>query len=142
MGFLAAIHAAILVALTALAPSPAPRAVTPAPPVIVTQQAQTQATAAPIPTQQTYQGGPYLGTALRDALALTPWPPALWPTIEAIVYCESRGQTTAVSPGGHVGLMQVDPRFWGVPPTDAVGQLTQGYGVYVAQGWGAWSCAR
>jgi soluble lytic murein transglycosylase-like protein len=54
--------------------------------------------------------------------------------------CESGYTTTAVGPLGHVGLMQVDPTLHGEVPTDAVGQLTQAYEVYLAQGWDAWVC--
>lgn len=79
-------------------------------------------------------------TSLEAALAASPWPAALWAIVERIVYCESRGQTTAVSAGGHRGVLQVDPSIWGAVPADLVGQLTQAYGVYLAQGWAAWSC--
>lgn len=78
--------------------------------------------------------------ALETALAATSWPRELWPTVERIVACESSGNTAAYGPGGYVGLMQVDPRLHGAVPADAVGQLEQGYEVYVKQGWGAWGC--
>jgi hypothetical protein len=54
--------------------------------------------------------------------------------------CESSGNTAAYGPGGYVGLMQVDPSLHGAVPADAVGQLAQGYEVYLKQGWGAWGC--
>ncbi|MEZ4553155.1 MAG: LysM peptidoglycan-binding domain-containing protein [Dehalococcoidia bacterium] len=79
-------------------------------------------------------------TSLREALALSPWPPSSWSTVERIVACESSGNTAAVGPLGHQGLLQVDPRLHGAVPADAVGQLTQGYAVYQRQGWGAWAC--
>lgn len=120
---------------------------------LAAQQAQRVATAAqyrsatPEPTataqsatRQTVQASRAV-SSLEDALAASPWPPALWAKVEAVVACESGGQTTAVSPGGHVGLMQVDPRLHGPVPADAVGQLTQGYAVFLKQGWAAWSCA-
>lgn len=120
----------------------------------VVQQAQT---AAPIltPTAQplrvapqpvpTYvapsSSGVYLGDALRAALAQTSWPSGLWAAVERVVRCESGGKTTAVSPTGYVGLMQIAPWYHGYPPSDAVGQLEQAWGVYLQQGWGAWECA-
>lgn len=86
---------------------------------------------------------PSPGGSLRDALAASPWPPELWAKVERVVACESGGRTTAVSPAGYVGLMQVAPWFHGAVPADAVGQLTQGYAVYLKQGWGAWPvCGR
>jgi hypothetical protein len=78
--------------------------------------------------------------ALDQALAASPWPKELWPTVKRIVQCESGGNTAAVGPLGHRGLMQVDPKLHGPVPDDAVGQLTQGYNVYLKQGWKAWSC--
>jgi hypothetical protein len=77
---------------------------------------------------------------LREALAASPWPAELWPTVERIVQCESGGRTDVVGPGGHIGLMQVDPKLHGPVPPDAVGQLRQAYDVYQKQGWAAWAC--
>lgn len=79
-------------------------------------------------------------TSIEWALAESPWPSDLWPTVERIVQCESNGNAAAVGPGGYQGLMQVDPRLHGPVPPDAVGQLTQAYGVYLRQGWSAWGC--
>lgn len=78
-------------------------------------------------------------TSLDAALAASAWPAALWPTVRRIVWCESRGQTWARN-GPHVGLMQVNESFHGPVPADAVGQLNQGYAVYLKQGWTAWAC--
>jgi hypothetical protein len=90
---------------------------------------------------QTPQDAPQQAGDLWAALAASDWPPSLWSRVHAIVMCESRSQTTAVSPGGHVGLMQVDPKLHGPVPSDAVGQLNDAYEVYLKQGWQAWSCA-
>lgn len=114
------------------------------------QQAQTSApTAQPLrvaaqpvqPTAAPNGPGVYTGDALRAALAQTSWPSGLWAAVERVVRCESGGKTTAVSPTGYVGLMQIAPWYHGYPPSDAVGQLEQAWGVYLQQGWGAWECA-
>ncbi len=78
--------------------------------------------------------------SIEAALAESPWPRELWPTVERIILCESSGNPGAVSPSGYMGLMQVAPWLHGAVPADAVGQLTQAYGVYLRQGWGAWGC--
>lgn len=116
-----------------------PPPVATAPPVASATVTQPLRTAIPAPraTESPYSAP----TSIEAALALTSWPRALWPTVLRIVACESGGLTTAVSPGGHRGLMQVDPRLHGAVPSDPVGQLEQAYGVYLQQGWGAWSCA-
>jgi hypothetical protein len=88
------------------------------------------ATAAPAPAT----------SSLQEALAASQWPAELWPTVERIVRCESSGNTAAYNPAGYVGLMQVSPSLHGPVPADAVGQLNQGYEVYLKQGWGAWGC--
>jgi hypothetical protein len=76
--------------------------------------------------------------SIQQAAAAAGWPSALLAKVERVVMCESGGRTTAVSPAGYVGLMQVAPWLHGAVPGDAVGQLAQAYGVYLAQGWGAW----
>jgi len=99
------------------------------------------ASPAPTPTRATASTGQILTpAALDEALAASPWPRDLWPTVKRIVQCESSGNTAAVGPLGHRGLMQVDPTLHGPVPDDAVGQLTQGYEVYLKQGWGAGAC--
>jgi hypothetical protein len=94
----------------------------------------------PPPSQGTSAPNVLGPVALRAALAQSSWPRDLWPTVERIIACESSGNTNAVGPLGHRGLMQVAPWFHGPVPTDAVGQLNQGYQVYLKQGWGAWEC--
>lgn len=129
---LARLFVALVLGLWRVAPPP------PEPPVATVTVASPLVAATPAPAP--VYAPPAAATPLREALAASAWPPALWPTVERLVACESGGSTTAVSPGGHVGLLQVDPRYWGYPPADAVGQLNQGYRVYLAQGWRAWSC--
>lgn len=85
-------------------------------------------------------GGLYVGQNLYNVLAQSPWPQELWPTVERIVRCESSGNTAAVGPLGHQGLLQADGSLHGAVPGDAIGQLTQGYSIYQKQGWGAWEC--
>ncbi|MGE0227858.1 MAG: transglycosylase family protein [Dehalococcoidia bacterium] len=82
-------------------------------------------------------------TSIQGAAAAAGWPSELLPKVERVVMCESSGRTTAVSPAGYVGLMQVAPWLHGTVPADAVGQLAQAYDVYLRQGWGAWPvCGR
>jgi len=82
-------------------------------------------------------------SSIQEAAAAAGWPADLLAKVERVVMCESSGRTTAVSPAGYVGLMQVAPWLHGPVPADAVGQLAQGYGVYLRQGWGAWPvCGR
>ncbi|MEZ4553180.1 MAG: transglycosylase family protein [Dehalococcoidia bacterium] len=82
-------------------------------------------------------------TSIQGAAAAAGWPAELLPKVERVVMCESSGRTTAVSPAGYVGLMQVAPWLHGTVPADAVGQLAQAYDVYLRQGWGAWPvCGR
>lgn len=82
-------------------------------------------------------------SSIQEAAAAAGWPAELLAKVERVVMCESSGRTTAVSPAGYVGLMQVAPWLHGPVPADAVGQLAQAYGVYLRQGWGAWPvCGR
>lgn len=98
-------------------------------------EAAPRATAAPPPPRPA--AAP---TSLEAALAASPWPASTWSTVLRVIACESGGNTAAVGPLGHRGLMQVDPRLHGPVPADAVGQLVQAYGVYLKQGWAAWQC--
>lgn len=82
--------------------------------------------------------GLYQGSALRAAIEASRWPPHLWLAVQQVVMCESRGLTTAVSPAGYRGLMQVAPWLHGPVPADAVGQLNQAFDVWRKQGWQAW----
>ena len=117
------------------APTPAPTA-TPAPPTPTPTPAPT---ARPTSTPAAVTGV-LTAAALHTAVTASRWPAALWPTLERIVMCESGRNTAAVGPLGHRGLLQVDPKLFGSVPTDAVGQLNQGYDIYLKQGWSAWAC--
>lgn len=125
-------------ALEAATTTPTP---TVAPAITVPTRAPTaMATPTSVPTEVATAVPQASTSSLQDALAASPWPPELWPTVERIVMCESSGNTAAYGPGGYVGLMQVSPSLHGPVPADAVGQLAQGYEVYLKQGWGAWGC--
>jgi hypothetical protein len=78
-------------------------------------------------------------SSISGALAASAWPPELWAPVARIVACESGGSTTARN-GVHVGVLQANVNYWGYPPADLVGQLNHGYGIYLVQGFGAWSC--
>jgi hypothetical protein len=81
---------------------------------------------------------PSATTSLQSAAIAAGWPAELAAWVERVALCESSGSTAAVSSAGYVGLMQVAPWLHGPVPADAVGQLAQAYGVYQAQGAGAW----
>lgn len=75
---------------------------------------------------------------------------SLWDSgwAQAVVYCESRWVPWAVSPYGHLGLWQIDPRWYnGIwaslkGPWDAAEANTRAAAhIYRAQGRGAWSCS-
>ncbi|MBX7111204.1 MAG: transglycosylase SLT domain-containing protein [Dehalococcoidia bacterium] len=107
------------------------------------QQATPSATAArtAAPTTASSQARSNISLpGIEEALAQSPWPRELWPTVERIIVCESSGNPGAVSPAGYQGLMQVAPWLHGAVPADPVAQLSQAYDVYLKQGWGAWGC--
>ncbi|MBX7112220.1 MAG: transglycosylase family protein [Dehalococcoidia bacterium] len=111
-----------------------------APAVVATPAATPARTAA---AQNTVASALSNGSWIQEAAAAAGWPADQLAKVERVVMCESGGRTTAVSPAGYVGLMQVAPWLHGAVPADAVGQLAQGYGVYLRQGWGAWPvCGR
>jgi hypothetical protein len=86
---------------------------------------------------------PAAASDLQAAAAAAGWPSELLAKVERVAMCESSGSTTALSPAGYVGLMQVAPWLHGPVPADAVGQFAQAYRVYQLQGWGAWPvCGR
>lgn len=121
----AVVSEATAVARQALTQEPATWTPAPYTPPVVT----VAPTVAPAPAQG----------SLAGALAASQWPPELWATVARIVACESGGSTTATN-GVHVGVLQANVNYWGYPPADLVGQLNHGYGIYLAQGFGAWSC--
>jgi hypothetical protein len=78
---------------------------------------------------------------VRAAIEASVWPAQYHDKLEAVIACESSGSTEALSAGGHVGLLQVDPALHGPVPAGAVAQLDDAYEVFLKQGWGAWSCS-
>jgi len=117
----------------------ASRAASAATPVAPPAPAPTRTAAAESTVTQALTGA----GSIQQAAAAAGWPAGLLAKVERVVLCESSGRTTAVSPAGYVGLMQVAPWLHGPVPADAVGQLAQAYGVYLRQGWCAWPvCGR
>lgn len=73
------------------------------------------------------------------------WSSSQWPTLDRIMYRESRCQPGAHNPSGATGLLQIMP-MWaddcGGSPGDLYDpgfNLRCGRHVYRVQGWGAWS---
>jgi hypothetical protein len=71
------------------------------------------------------------------------WSPDQWPTLSAILWCESRCNPRAHNASGAAGLAQVMPMWWrGRDPYDPRQNLTMAHEVYERQGWRAWECYR
>lgn len=146
IAFLLSAVAAAIAAISALTAAPAQTVTSPDGDVAIATAVVSEATAVvrqamtstPVVSAQVQPYSSSPPTSLESALAASQWPPELWAMVAAVVYCESRGRTDAVAPAGYTGLMQVDPALHGPVPADAVGQLNQAFGVYLAQGWGAW----
>ena len=77
---------------------------------------------------------------LADLLPETSWPESEWPAVEAVAWCESRWDPSAVGLLGEQGVLQVRPEFHGPVPTDVLGQLEQGFDIWSEYGWQPWSC--
>ena len=77
---------------------------------------------------------------LADLLPETSWPESEWATVEAVAWCESRWDPSAVGLLGEQGVLQVRPEFHGPVPSDVLGQLEQGYSIWSEYGWTPWSC--
>lgn len=70
------------------------------------------------------------------------WPADQLPTVDRIMWCESRCEPTAHNRSGASGLMQLMPGWWaGRDPYDPAVNLAMALEVLDAQGWRAWSCA-
>jgi hypothetical protein len=69
------------------------------------------------------------------------WPDTDWPTLAAVMFCESRCDPAARNPSGASGLLQIMPGWWrGRDPFDPATNLAIGREVHDTQGWRAWSC--
>lgn len=69
------------------------------------------------------------------------WSADDWPTLDRIMWCESRCDPAAHNRSGASGLLQIMPMHWhGRDPFDPAVNLTIGTEVKEAQGWHAWSC--
>jgi hypothetical protein len=70
------------------------------------------------------------------------WPQDEWPTIDRVMWCESRCSPTAYNRSTSSGLMQVLRRYFGPgeDPLDPSTNLAVALRVWRAQGWRAWSC--
>ena len=70
------------------------------------------------------------------------WPPAEMPTLDRVMWCESRCRPDATNPSGARGLMQVLARYFpaGADPLEPATNLAQALEVWHAQGWRGWTC--
>lgn len=69
------------------------------------------------------------------------WPRDEWPTLDRVMWCESRCDPVAHNRSGATGLLQIMPMHWhGRDPFDPATNLTIGLEVRQSQGWRAWSC--
>lgn len=71
------------------------------------------------------------------------WSLEQWPTLDRVIWCESRCDPAAHNPSGAAGLLQIMPMHWhGRDPYDPATNLAIGFEVLERQGWRAWSCYR
>lgn len=69
------------------------------------------------------------------------WPLEELPTVDRVMWCESKCQPTAHNRSGASGLMQIMPGWWdGRDPYDPAVNLAMALEVHELQGWPAWSC--
>lgn len=70
------------------------------------------------------------------------WPPAEMPTLDRVMWCESRCSPAAYNRSSASGLMQVLARYFpaGADPLEPATNLAVALEVWEAQGWRAWSC--
>jgi hypothetical protein len=69
------------------------------------------------------------------------WTLDQWPTVDRIMWCESKCEPWAHNRSGASGLMQVMPMWWhGRDPFDPATNLAMALEIRQAQGWRAWSC--
>jgi hypothetical protein len=66
---------------------------------------------------------------------------AEWPTVDRLMWCESKCGPRAHNRSGASGLMQIMPMHWhDRDPFDPATNLVMAHEVYERQGWRAWSC--
>ncbi len=69
------------------------------------------------------------------------WPEGELPTLDRVMWCESRCDPSAHNRSGASGLMQVMPMWHkGRDPFDPQTNLAMALEVWSRQGWRAWSC--
>lgn len=69
------------------------------------------------------------------------WDSGDWPTLDRIMWCESKCQPTAHNRSGASGLMQIMPMWHhGRDAYDPAVNLVMALEVKQLQGWRAWSC--
>jgi hypothetical protein len=70
------------------------------------------------------------------------WPESELPTLDRVMWCESRCEPRAFNRSGASGLMQVLASWFapGEDPFDPSTNLATALEVWRAQGWRAWSC--
>lgn len=69
------------------------------------------------------------------------WPADELPTVDRVMWCESRCEPAAYNRSGATGLMQVMPMWHhGRDATDPATNLAIALEVFRLQGWRAWSC--
>jgi len=70
------------------------------------------------------------------------WPAEEMPTVDRVMWCESRCRPDARNPSSASGLMQVLARWFpaGADPLEPATNLAQALEVWHAQGWRAWQC--
>jgi hypothetical protein len=70
------------------------------------------------------------------------WTLEQWPTVDRVMWCESKCEPDAYNRSGASGLMQVLRRWFaaGEDPFDPATNLAVALRVWHAQGWRAWSC--
>jgi hypothetical protein len=71
------------------------------------------------------------------------WTLAQWPTVDRVMWCESKCEPDAYNRSSASGLMQLLRRWFapGQDPFDPATNLAVALEVWHAQGWRAWSCA-
>src|SRR5262245_822401 len=116
---------AVLIAITSLQPA-----------VRVETTVPVGTTMAPITAPANSRCAEWFTTALDAGFDETQWP-----TVDRVMWCESKCTPGAHNPSGASGLMQIMPMWWhGRDPYDPAVNLTMAKEIFDIQGWRAWSC--